>query len=90
MNKLKGEKLNQWLDKNERINHDKILKVGMEVIDCYGDKGIVVKIVKDEDTVDSDGCVYIWQSERTDYGSDNCMHYALNIWKRELRILNEP
>lgn len=31
----------------------------MEVIDCYGDKGIVIKIVKDEDTVDSNGCVYI-------------------------------
>jgi len=90
MNKLKGENLKQWLDKNDRINHDKTLKVGMEVIDSYGDKGIVVKIIKDEDTAESDGCVYIWQSERTDYGSDNCMHYALKIWKRELRILNEP
>jgi len=89
MNKLKGENLKQWLDKNERINHDKTLKVGMEVIDRYGDKGIIVKIIKYEDT-ESDGCVYIWLSERTDYGSDNCMHYALKMCKRELRILNEP
>lgn len=90
MKKLKGQNLQDWLDKNSRLNEEKQLKLGMEVIDRYCDKGIVVKIVEGDGSIEGHGTIYVWQSEKYDFGSDNCQHYAFDIWKRELRILNEP
>ena len=90
MKKLKGQNLHDWLDKNNRLNEEKELKLGMEVIDRYGDKGVIVKIIEGDGSMEDHGVIYIWQSEKTDFGADNCQHYAFNMWKRELRILSEP
>lgn len=64
------------------------LKRGDEVIDIWGSKGIVVKIVKPENpTVEDHGMIFVWQSERTDYGADNCEHYVYHDWEKVLRIV---
>lgn len=74
-----------WHEKNTRINADLKLSLGMCVVDSEGNKGVVVKII--EPNVDSDGVVYIWQSDRMEYGSDNCEHYTYDGWKYFLRIV---
>ena len=76
---MKSAERTQWITKTQRLNKDKELTIGAEVIDLDQHKGIVVKIENDT--------VYVWQSERTDYGSDNCEHYHLEYWKEFLRIL---
>lgn len=86
MQKMKKIDRDQWTAKTLRVNADRILKIGDEVVDVYKNKGIVVKIVpgvSDEDH----GAVYVWQSERMEYGSDNCEHYVEFGWKLLLRVL---
>jgi DNA-directed RNA polymerase subunit F len=76
----------QWLEKTRRLNESNTLKVGDEVVDIDKNKGIVVKIVKGI-SLDEHGVVYVWQSERYEYGSDNCEHYCEFTWKDTLRII---
>ena len=66
----------------------KELKVGDEVRDQDGHRGIVVKIEKGTDDVNH-GVVYVWQSERYEYGQDNCEHYVEFGWQRSLRVVKE-
>ena len=73
-----------WWDKNDRENADRVIKVGDSVSDAEGNYGIVVKVVPESDNFH--GAVYVWQSERVGYGSDNCEHYAFTSWRRILRI----
>lgn len=89
MKKLKGLNLEQWLIKTEKMNFQKELKRGDEVIDRFGDKGIVVKIEKPEEpTIEDHGTIYVWQSEQVNYGGDNCQHYSFLGWEKMLRILD--
>lgn len=80
-----------WMAKNERLNADRVLKVGDAVVDPYGHTGIVVQIEPVEPPTDADpegyhGSVSVWQDARTGYGLDNCEHYPTTLWKRLLRI----
>ena len=74
----------QWTAKTLRLNSDHTLRVGDEVIDIEGNKGIVVKIIPG--TSDEDhGTVYVWHLNEQD-GSDKCEHYVEFSWKTHLRI----
>jgi hypothetical protein len=77
-----------WTDKTERLNSNRQLKRGDEVIDIDKHKGIVVKIIHGID-VEDHGTVYVWQSERTEYGGDNCEHYVEFGWQKCLRVIDE-
>jgi hypothetical protein len=57
-------------------------------MDIGGHKGIVVKIVKPENpTVEDHGTIYVWQSEKFEYGSDNCEHYVFHNWEKFLTVI---
>lgn len=62
------------------------LKIGAEVMDIHKHKGIVVKIVPGYD-IEDHGTIYVWQSERTNYGADNCEHYVYHNWEKVLKII---
>lgn len=80
-----------WMEKNKKLNENIELQIGMEVKDVKGLKGIIVKIKKwdGELTDENHGTVYVWQSEQTGYGGDNCEHYSLTNWKEFLRLTDE-
>lgn len=77
-----------WWARNERLNVARTIRLGDEVIDADGHKGIVVKIEPGGDTGEDHGSVYVWQAERTGYGDDNCEHYAFTTWKQHLRMID--
>jgi hypothetical protein len=83
---MKNKDKEAWYDKNERLNASIEAKIGMEVVDANGYHGVVVKIVPKSE--DFHGTLYVWQKDRTEYGSDNCEHYTIDIWKRFLRVEN--
>ena len=60
------------------------LCVGDKVEDAFGNRGIVVKIIKGNDDIDH-GTVYVWQLDRVEYGQDNCEHYPELGWERILK-----
>jgi hypothetical protein len=63
-----------------------MLKRGDIVVDHYGDKGVVVKIIpgiSDEEH----GTIYVWQMDRTEYGADNCEHYVEFGWEKHLTVI---
>ena len=62
------------------------IKVGDSVVDIWGNPGIVVKIIPGVD-IEDHGCVQVWQSERFEYGSDNCEHYCHFGWKTVLKVI---
>ena len=66
----------------------KTIKRGDCVIDIYGDRGIVVKIVHGH-SVEEHGTIAVWQMDRTEYGADNCEHYPYFGWEKVLRILKD-
>ena len=76
-----------WHKKTIKLNQDKTLKVGLRVIDVDGHEGIIVKIEPPEDEY-LDGTIYVWQLNRTGYGSDNCEHYSYKFCMAGLRILD--
>jgi len=76
----------QWTAKTIRLNAERILKVGDEVIDAEKNRGIVVKIIPGV-SAEEHGTIYVWQSERMEYGSDNCEHYVEFGWKPWLRVI---
>lgn len=80
-----------WIEKTQRLNEGIELKRGMEVKDVYGKKGIVVKIIPEnpENPIEEHGAIYLWQSEKTEYGADNCEHYCYHNWQSFLRIQDE-
>lgn len=78
-----------WSDKTQKLNQHFEIKVGMGVKDVEGYKGIVVKIIEPDDE-QNHGTIYVWQSDRTDYGADNCEHYSFQFWKSMLRITDNP
>ena len=55
-------------------------------MDIHKHKGIVVKIVPGYD-IEDHGTIYVWQSERTNYGADNCEHYVYHNWEKVLKII---
>ena len=85
-----------WIQKTKKLNAGKTIAVGNKVKDVDLNKGIVVKIIMPEDSTKPDypndiedhGTIYVWQSERTEYGGDNCEHYAYSNWDKWLRILD--
>lgn len=84
-----------WMAKNERMNADRLLKVGDSVIDPYGHTGIVVQITPVEPPTEDNpegyhGTVSVWQDARTGHGLDNCEHYPTASWKRLLRLRTPP
>ena len=76
-----------WFKKTVKLSQDKTLKVGLRVIDVDGHEGIIVKIELPEDEC-LDGTVYVWQLNRTGYGSDNCEHYSFKFCMASLRMLD--
>jgi hypothetical protein len=77
---------------NDKINkmNEHELKLGAEVVDLWGHQGVVVKIVKpDVPTIEDHGTVFVWQSDRIEYGADNCEHYTFHNWQKVLRVVNE-
>lgn len=76
----------QWTAKTTRLNAERTLRIGDEVIDMYKNKGIVVKIIPGASNEDH-GSIYVWQSEKLEYGSDNCEHYVEFGWKPWLRVI---
>ncbi len=81
-------KLQIWIDKTLKLNINKAIKRGDVVIDFFGDKGVVVKIKPGVDD-ENHGTIHVWQSERYEYGADNCEHYPEFGWQEKLRILDE-
>lgn len=77
-----------WMAKNQRDNQEIEIKVGMEVKDSEGFKGVIVKVIKPSE--DTDGTVYVWQSDKREYGGDNCEHYCYTNWHSFLRITHNP
>ena len=63
-------------------------QVGDHVIDLYGDEGIVVKVLFGSDQEDH-GTLTVWQINRTEYGADNCEHYAEINWKECIKVLKK-
>ena len=53
---------------------NKKLKRGDIVIDGWGSKGVVVKIIPGV-SIEDHGTIYVWQMDKTEYGTDNCEHY---------------
>jgi hypothetical protein len=51
-----------------------MIKRGDVVVDLWGAKGVVVKIVEGHD-IEDHGTIYVWQMDRTEYGALNCEHY---------------
>ena len=76
-----------WTEKTKRLNENRVLSVGLSVKDIAGHTGVVVKIEVPEDSTEH-GIVYVWQSERMNYGNDNCEHYSLDYWKDFLRVID--
>jgi len=75
-----------WTEKTKRLNADRALKIGDQVVDVDGHKGVVVKIVpgiSDEDH----GVIFVWQADRYEYGSDNCEHYVEFGWQPWIRVI---
>jgi hypothetical protein len=62
-----------------RSNKNEI-RVGDKVSDKYGMRGIVVKIERGVSNEDH-GTIFVWQLDETDYGADNCEHYAEFEWE---------
>lgn len=90
MSRVQQQDYPAWCDKNERVNQDATLGRGDVVTDGLGVRGVVVKIVPPLDgtlTLEDHGCIYIWRDDTTEYGADNCEHYAVVGWRRNLRIL---
>lgn len=86
---FKGLTFRQWTDETEKENVLKEIKRGDEVVDFFGDKGIVVKIEKPYiPTIEDHGTIYVWQSEQTEYGDDNCQHYTFLHWQKMLKIVS--
>lgn len=75
-----------WQAKTRKLNVDRQLKVGDAVQDLFLSKGIVVKIVVPENLDEDEGIIYVWQSEKIEYGADNCEHYHYLGWQELLRI----
>lgn len=88
MKKINQKDMLAWTEKTKRLNESVVLSIGDEVIDVRGNKGIVVRIIAGTD-IEDHGCVFVWQSEQYDYGSDNCEHYVEINWYEHLRILNK-
>lgn len=86
MQYMRNEDLTRWLDKNEKLNSDRELSIGLKIVDRYRNEGIVVKIEPSSD--EQHGTIYSWQINKFNYGSDNCEHYSFECWKRELRIID--
>jgi hypothetical protein len=65
-----------------------MIKRGDRVIDTYGNRGVVVKVVHGH-SVEEHGLVQVWQMDRMNYGADNCEHYCYFEWEKILRILKD-
>ena len=74
-----------WEEKTLRLNKGVTIKRGMVVVDVDRHKGVVVKMFTGHDECDH-GMVAVWQSERVNYGDDNCEHYPHYGWESLLRI----
>lgn len=66
----------------------KTIKPGMSVIDIWKNPGVIVYIVPGN-TDEDHGCIAVWQSERINYGADNCEHYPYHNWKKLLTIVED-
>ena len=65
-----------------------MIKLGDRVIDIYGNRGVVVKVVYGH-SAETHGSIFVWQMDRTEYGADNCEHYCYFEWEKVLRILRD-
>jgi hypothetical protein len=86
---MKKDELIKWQDKNERLNKDFDLKLGVKLIDSRGYRGVVVQLEPPtNETVEDHGTIYVWQIDRVGYGDDNCEHYTYSYWQRNLRVID--
>jgi hypothetical protein len=77
--------MSEWSKKAREFNGDKSIELGDIVVDFFGSKGVIVKVVKS--TNDFHGTIYAWQMDKLGYGADNCEHYSYDGWQDNLMIL---
>jgi hypothetical protein len=82
----KNRILNTWSKGTFKSNLRKRITVGDQVVDGYGHRGIVVKIIVGYDS-SNHGIINVWQLDQMDYGADNCEHYCYTNWRDHLRIV---
>lgn len=68
------------------------IRRGSKVVDIFGHEGIVVDIdlmgcTPDELSNENHGSITVWQSQRTEYGADNCEHYSYLGWESLITVL---
>ncbi len=76
-----------WMKKNQKLNENITLCVGMEVQDLSGKKGVVFKIEKWDGDLNQEnhGTITVLQhSENNDYFE----HYPFSNWKNIFRVIN--
>lgn len=83
-------RLAEWTNKTTKQNNGKTIRPGMKVVDFFGHVGVVVSIYVPQDpSIEDHGLIQVWQSNRNNYGDDNCEHYSFYGWESMLRILEE-
>lgn len=82
--------LTAWIEETKKRNAGKTIRPGMQVVDCFGHRGIVVVVDHPENvTAEDHGTIAVWQKDKLHYGDDNCEHYSFHGWETMLRIEKE-
>jgi hypothetical protein len=84
---IKQRDWKNWRAKNEKLNADIVLKIGMKVRDCFGTVGIIQRIEEGYD-IEEHGTIEVFRLDTTDYGLNNCEHFCFYDWQKHLRILD--
>lgn len=76
------------------ISHNRTIKRGSLVEDCFGAKGIVVRLgpptaAELEEDPSWHGWIDVWQLDKESYGADNCESYCYTNWKECLKVIEE-
>ena len=76
------------------ISHNRTIKRGSLVEDCFGAKGIVVRLgpptaAELEEDPNWHGWIDVWQLDKESSGADNCESYCYTNWKECLKVIEE-
>jgi len=76
------------------ISHNRTIKRGSFVEDCFGAKGIVVRLspptaAELEEDPSWHGWIDVWQLDKESYGAYNCENYSYTNWKECLKVIEE-
>ncbi len=70
-----------WLDKTQKLNTGKHIKLGIRIMDCYGNEGKIIDFMVGT-TVEDHGSIHI----QADDGKEESLCYF--NWEKKLRILD--